>query len=135
MLSECPLSVFMLPDIVGQPSRCHFLSGCTTIECCTDIPYLRLTLHTYLTIDPCGYGVKIGINSLQKTISLFNYERGKSCCVKMCGPHKAKKIICLVLRPCRVQVLSLCQLFLFLAICTESSTKIHNVQREIIGIE
>ena len=85
----------MLPDIVGYPSKCHYMESCTTMLCCTDVPYLKLTLQTRLTIDPCGYTVNVAINSLQKTISLINYERGVFTVYRKLYPCLVMKEVCL----------------------------------------
>ncbi|XP_076116682.1 uncharacterized protein LOC143084161 [Mytilus galloprovincialis] len=74
--NECPLSIFNLPNIEEMMS-CHFTETCTGIECCVEIPYLGLTLHPFFLLDPCQYTLSFGINTINNTFSLFEYEWGK----------------------------------------------------------
>ena len=57
--------------------RCHFMETCTGIECCVDIPYLGLTLKPFFLLNPCEYTLSYGINTINHTFSLFDYEWGE----------------------------------------------------------
>ncbi|XP_052090897.1 uncharacterized protein LOC127727822 [Mytilus californianus] len=75
--NECPKGSLGMPALPDQMS-CHYTSTCTGIECCVTIPDLDLTLHPFIFIDPCEYTINYGINTINKTIKLINYEWGKT---------------------------------------------------------
>jgi hypothetical protein len=64
-----------LPDYMS----CHYEDTCTGIECCIEISGLGLTLHPFLLIDPCEYSLSYGVNTINRTIQLINYEWGLYC--------------------------------------------------------
>ena len=70
------MSIFNLPNIEDL-MRCHFTETCTGIECCVDIPYLGLTLKPFFLLNPCEYTLSYGINTINHTFSLFDYEWGE----------------------------------------------------------
>ncbi|VDI41394.1 Hypothetical predicted protein [Mytilus galloprovincialis] len=101
--NECPLGIFGMPELPDNMA-CRFKDTCTGIECCIEIPGLGLTLHPFLIIDPCGYTVNYGVNTINETIRLINYEWGKTEKINLAGgviqlqmvikkPHGMKKFI------------------------------------------
>ncbi|XP_063399952.1 uncharacterized protein LOC134684586 [Mytilus trossulus] len=74
--NECKFGVFRLPDVENMMS-CHITEFCTGIKCCGVIPIFGLTLEPFLIIDPCEYVIFYGINTINKSLSLFDYEWGK----------------------------------------------------------
>ncbi|XP_052071172.1 uncharacterized protein LOC127709610 [Mytilus californianus] len=101
--NECPLGTFGIQDLPDNMA-CHFKDTCTGIECCIDIPGLGLTLHPFIIIDPCEYTVNYGVNTINETIRLINYEWGKTEKINLAGgviqlqmvikkPHGMKKFI------------------------------------------
>ncbi|VDI43603.1 Hypothetical predicted protein [Mytilus galloprovincialis] len=75
--SECPLSMFNRPDL-GDQIACHITESCTGIDCCANIPFFGLTVRPFFVLDPCDYKISYGINTVNVTKSLFNYEWGKT---------------------------------------------------------
>ncbi|XP_071123195.1 uncharacterized protein [Mytilus edulis] len=74
--NECKFGVFRLPDVENMMS-CHLTEFCTGIKCCGVIPVFGLTLEPFLIIDPCEYVIFYGINKINRSLSLFDYEWGK----------------------------------------------------------
>ncbi|CAC5409208.1 unnamed protein product [Mytilus coruscus] len=70
---ECPLGTLGMPDLPDNMA-CHFKDTCTGIECCIEIPGIGLTLHPFIIIDPCEYTLNYGVNTINETIQLINYE-------------------------------------------------------------
>ncbi|VDH97493.1 Hypothetical predicted protein [Mytilus galloprovincialis] len=74
--NECKFGVFMLPDMENLIS-CHISESCTWIQCCADIPFFGLTLEPFIILDPCEDVIYYGINTMNRSLSLFDYEWGK----------------------------------------------------------
>ena len=74
-IPECPLGTLGMPALPDYMS-CHYKDTCTGIECCIEISGLGLTLHPFLLIDPCEYSLSYGVNTINRTIQLINYEWG-----------------------------------------------------------
>ncbi|CAG2196996.1 unnamed protein product [Mytilus edulis] len=72
--NECPLGILDKPELPADKMACHFKDTCTGIECCIEIPFLDVTLHPFLIIDPCEYTLNYGVNTINETIQLINYE-------------------------------------------------------------
>ncbi|XP_071150838.1 uncharacterized protein [Mytilus edulis] len=82
--NECPLGTLGMPELPGNMA-CHFKDTCTGIECCIEIPGLGLTLHPFIIIDPCEYTLNYGLNTINETIQLINYEWGKTEKINLAG--------------------------------------------------
>ncbi|XP_062582876.1 uncharacterized protein LOC134244633, partial [Saccostrea cucullata] len=55
---------------------CYVPSLCTAVDCCVDVPSLDMSFHTYISIDPCQYMLKIGIEkySFQRSLDQLRFE-------------------------------------------------------------
>lgn len=72
-IADC-LKTVTKPSVSG--SLCNLKSDCTSSECCTEIDFLKRSLHTYLDIDPCNFVMKVGIEKFSREISLADYQWG-----------------------------------------------------------
>lgn len=66
-----------LPSLSGKPVTCHFLSSCSGIHCCVDVPAISSTFSTKLEIDPCTFQMVVSIDQLSFSKNLFEYEWGQ----------------------------------------------------------
>lgn len=66
-----------LPSLSGKPVTCHFLSSCSGIHCCLDVPAISSTFSTKLEIDPCTFQMVVSIDQLSFSKNLFEYEWGQ----------------------------------------------------------
>ncbi|XP_076076027.1 uncharacterized protein LOC143046851 [Mytilus galloprovincialis] len=82
--NECPLGILDKPELPDKMA-CHFKDTCTGIECCIEIPFLDVTLHPFFIIDPCEYTLNYGVNTINETIQLINYEWGKTEKINLAG--------------------------------------------------
>jgi hypothetical protein len=58
-----------------------------------EIPGFGLTLQPYFVLDPCEYVIFYGINNFNKTLSLCNYECGKSVELHYKNPAKSVGLV------------------------------------------
>lgn len=72
-LENNPLS----PDSVSKVT-CYVPSLCTAVDCCVDVPDLDMSFHAYLSIDPCQYTLRVGIDKYSFTVALDQLEYGKT---------------------------------------------------------
>lgn len=72
-LENHPLS----PDSASKVT-CYVPSLCTAVDCCVDVLDLDMSFHAYLSIDPCRYTLRIGIDKYSFTVSLDQMEYGKT---------------------------------------------------------
>ncbi|XP_062581277.1 uncharacterized protein LOC134243073, partial [Saccostrea cucullata] len=54
---------------------CYVPSLCTAVDCCVDVPSLDMSFHTYISIDPCQYTLRIGIEkySFQRSLDQLRF--------------------------------------------------------------
>ncbi|KAK3612511.1 hypothetical protein CHS0354_024482 [Potamilus streckersoni] len=72
----CPLSFVNLPSLPNAMD-CHISEHCTGIDCCVDVDKIGLAFRVYLDIDTCNYRVTGGLEKLNTSISLIDYDWGK----------------------------------------------------------
>ena len=70
----CVSSVPVLPAIVD--SVCHLKADCNSVECCTEVPFLRKTFRTSVTLDPCNFLLTVNIERMTREITLTGYSWG-----------------------------------------------------------
>ena len=56
---------------------CYVPSQCTAVDCCVDVPALDMSFHTHLSIDPCQYTLRIGIDKYGFTLALDQIKSGE----------------------------------------------------------
>ncbi|VDI33335.1 Hypothetical predicted protein, partial [Mytilus galloprovincialis] len=72
--SECTSEV-NLPDLPDSIS-CYLDDTCTGVSCCAHIGFINRNINFFLTIDPCSYTFKIGIEKFQYEFFLMDFEFG-----------------------------------------------------------
>ncbi|KAK3101652.1 hypothetical protein FSP39_005219 [Pinctada imbricata] len=74
--NSCPLPIFQLPSIDDTMITCSIPSYCTGIECCSEVPLLKLKLRFWLYVDTCTYDMYYGLETQSYNATLFNYKYG-----------------------------------------------------------
>ena len=74
VIVACVSSVPVLPAIVD--SVCHLKADCNSVECCTEVPFLRKTFRTSVTLDPCNFLLTVSIERMTREITLTGYSWG-----------------------------------------------------------
>ncbi|VDH92137.1 Hypothetical predicted protein [Mytilus galloprovincialis] len=55
---------------------CHITNSCMAVDCCIGVQRLGLSLNFYLNMDICNNRFTVGVENLNKTISIVNIEFG-----------------------------------------------------------
>ena len=85
LITDCIRSISQPPE-GGAPSHvtslpsdmvCQITNSCTAIDCCVKADPLSHNFHTYLDIDPCNFKIKFGIDKLQFTFNLKDFQFGE----------------------------------------------------------
>lgn len=93
----CPENI-SLPTITG-PVTCHLGNTCTSIDCCVSVPLIRKSFRMFLDLDVCSYKLRVGIESLQAEIPLFNYEWGKPQVFRLQGALQLQSVSLVKFKP------------------------------------
>lgn len=84
LVSVCQLAVDLENNPLTLESAgevtCYVPSLCTAVDCCVEVPALDMSFHTFLSIDPCQYMLKIGIEKYSFQKSLDELSLGKFHC-------------------------------------------------------
>ncbi|XP_071123205.1 uncharacterized protein [Mytilus edulis] len=79
----CPKQLSLPP--LDNTTRCHLYDFCTGVACCTDIKILGRSLTTYIKLDPCNRKLYVGIEKMNVTVNLLDYQFGKPEHIKLNG--------------------------------------------------
>ncbi|KAK3612535.1 hypothetical protein CHS0354_024512 [Potamilus streckersoni] len=71
---QCPVPV-ELSTLTG-PVSCHLMDMCTGFDCCFDVALVQQAFKVYIHLDHCNYKLFVGIEKLQFTVHLHDYEWG-----------------------------------------------------------
>ncbi|XP_033724553.1 uncharacterized protein LOC117314596 [Pecten maximus] len=74
--NECASLTSTLPTIT-EPASCHILSHCTGIYCCMEPDDVDTAFQAFVEFFPCQFEMKMGIEKLVFTVSLYDFEFGK----------------------------------------------------------
>ena len=66
--------MLQLPNMVS----CALMESCTAIDCCVDVYILSRTFNFAIDIDPCQNHIVLRIEKLTYSVSLSDYQMGKS---------------------------------------------------------
>lgn len=72
---ECPASMD-LPSL-PENARCFVPDYCSGVTCCLYIKELKTSVEFKFHLDTCAFTLELGIEKLQKKISLIDYEWGE----------------------------------------------------------
>ncbi|KAL5013968.1 hypothetical protein ScPMuIL_008238, partial [Solemya velum] len=76
--SDCPTNLTPhLPAINGTPVTCYLSATCTGVRCCVDASDIGQSFTAFMEIDACQSVLRVGIERLQFTRTLFNYTWGQ----------------------------------------------------------
>lgn len=56
---------------------CHITNSCTVLDCCIDIQKLGIAMNFYVNLDTCNNKFTVGIENLNRTISVLNMDFGR----------------------------------------------------------
>ena len=61
--------------ILSDSMTCRLQPLCSAIKCCVDVDFLRTSFMGYVTLDPCNYKIKVGIEKIafEKTLNAFDF--------------------------------------------------------------
>ncbi|VDI08519.1 Hypothetical predicted protein [Mytilus galloprovincialis] len=68
-------AIMDLPSLQSRLS-CHITNSCMGVDCCMDVQKLGLSLNFYLNLDICNNRFTVGVENLNRTISILNIEFG-----------------------------------------------------------
>ncbi|XP_069109898.1 uncharacterized protein [Argopecten irradians] len=74
--NECGPLTSALP-IITEPAACHIPSFCTGVYCCMEPNDVDIAFQAFVEFFPCQFEMKMGIEKLTFTVSLFDFEFGK----------------------------------------------------------
>ena len=81
LLLVCQLSVDFtghhMSTTTADKVTCYLLSLCTAVDCCVEVTPLSRSFHLYLSIDPCNYLLRVGIDNFYLNQSLDRYTFGE----------------------------------------------------------
>ncbi|XP_053400990.1 uncharacterized protein LOC123541000 [Mercenaria mercenaria] len=81
---ECLLNV-TIPDANLQNISCTLLAKCTSASCCIPIPLIGRNVKVNLDVDPCALTMNVGVERLNYSLSLIDYEFGRQEYIWLAG--------------------------------------------------
>ncbi|XP_046562947.1 uncharacterized protein LOC124271840 [Haliotis rubra] len=81
--NACPENITM--SVLPQNVFCHLTDYCTGITCCVKVPQVKRNFNAYLFLDSCNYNMRVGIEKLEFSHTLFNYTWGETEVVDLGG--------------------------------------------------
>ncbi|XP_048250793.1 uncharacterized protein LOC124111176 [Haliotis rufescens] len=86
--NDCPenLTLPVLPSNVV----CYVSDFCTGISCCAKVPQIRRNFNAHLFIDSCNFFMSVGIEKLEFSHTLFEYDWGKTEEIDIGGVFRAE---------------------------------------------
>ena len=62
---------------LGSAMSCHIPGHCTAVDCCVDVDFITRSIRAFVDLDACSYTLSVGVERLQFTRLLFDYEWGE----------------------------------------------------------
>lgn len=77
LFSDCDKAVDTVP--LPSSTTCSISSSCTAVDCCTNIDEFTggMAVRTYVDLDPCAFTLTVGIEEINFTKSLIDYNWSK----------------------------------------------------------
>ncbi|XP_046562951.1 uncharacterized protein LOC124271844 [Haliotis rubra] len=81
--NDCPenLTLPALPSNV----LCHVTDYCTGVMCCVKVSQVKRNFNAYLFLDSCNYNMRVGIEKLEFSHTLFDYTWGATEVIDLGG--------------------------------------------------
>ncbi|XP_048258717.1 uncharacterized protein LOC124137708 isoform X1 [Haliotis rufescens] len=64
---------------------CHVTDYCTGVTCCVRVSQVKRNFNAYLFLDSCNYNLRVGIEKLEFSHTLFNYTWGETEVIDLGG--------------------------------------------------
>jgi hypothetical protein len=75
--SSCTQDVSPYLPTLPASTNCRISSGCTVIQCCTDLPLIGRTLNYKININACSHTLVLQIETFQLQLSPLDFEFGE----------------------------------------------------------
>lgn len=75
--SSCTQDVSPYTPTLPASTNCRISSGCTAIQCCTDLALIGRTLTYTINIEACAHTVTLQIETFQLHLSLLDFQFGE----------------------------------------------------------
>ena len=73
---DCQDSVIKLPPLLDDIT-CYQDDTCMGIQCCLDVDFISRSFHSFLTVDPCNYVIRFGVEKLKFDVTMDTFDWGE----------------------------------------------------------
>ncbi|KAL5015120.1 hypothetical protein ScPMuIL_009390 [Solemya velum] len=94
--SDCPMNITSRLPAIGDdiPVTCHLSELCTGVRCCVDAPDIGKSFTAFVEVDASEIKLRVGIERLQFTKTLFNYSWGSRGTVLLVWSAESRGSLC-----------------------------------------